>query len=181
MSSKQIKETYMYKSLVDTILFVDMIPRILWAIGVPVFIGACVLIVMAIYRWYRITEGFDGTHFYQLAIKTTVAAFLVSFFMGVIFAVGSSKMIQPEWVALRMAAPALDSFVEKNPDTLYNPEKALVIVNDTAMSVFGSIQEFPKIIQRLAQGKSVTEVISETAEERERAEFEAWKKSRKSE
>jgi hypothetical protein len=155
----------MYTSLVDAFLFADCFINILIAMGI--FLSACAL-GCSIW-WGYIT--YDGRNpLKKRAVILPIFLWLLTF---VTIAVGNSNYFQPEYITLKIAAPQIDKYIENHPEVIYNPDAALTLVNDTAISLVASIKGLPNIVKRLSAGESVESIRIQ----QDMAEFRAWKAS----
>jgi hypothetical protein len=155
----------MYSALLSSILFADIIIKIM--IGVGLLAGAAAL--STIFSTIAIWEHND-----ILAKKLLVTFIACTVLMTSTIVIANSNYFKTEFIVLRAAAPEFDKYVEKYPESLYNPEVALTMVNDTAFSIVSSIQSFPDLIKKLSGMTS-----SDLEKERLNSEFEAfleWKK-----
>lgn len=155
----------MYTELLNAILFADFIIKLLIGIGVITGISAVGCMI-----WWGVS--FYSPDFKKRAIFFTIA--LSTLCIGCV-AVGNSKYFQQEYIVMKVAAPALDKYIEDHPDAIYNPDTALTMINDTALSLVSSIKNLPDLVKRIASGETIEKIRAE----QEIEEFKAWKESRK--
>ena len=155
----------MYSALLGSILFADLFIKILIGVGVLSGIAAGILLISSAFDWVAWARLIVGIVCLLLCVTTIV--------------LGNSKYFQPEFIVARHAAPYIDSYVEKNPEAIYNPDTLLTGVNDIAFGLIESIQGLPDVLKKLS-GMSPDEIRAqrEKAErDREMEEFRAWKES----
>jgi hypothetical protein len=154
-----------YSSLLDAILFADLLFKIAIALGIVSGLSA-----MGCFIWWGCT--FEEPDFKKRSIPLS---FVCTIIMLVCVVIGNSKYFQPEYIVMKAAAPQLDLYIENHPDAIYNPDTALTMVNDTALSLVSSIKNLPDLVKRIAGGESIEKIKLE----QELSEFKAWKETQK--
>jgi hypothetical protein len=155
----------MYSQLIDAILFADLFIKIM--IGLGFISGAC---ATGCFIWWGCTIDEPDFKKKSVALSIVCSIVLVSCIV-----LGNSRYFQPEYIVMRAAAPQLDRYIDDHPDAIYNPDTALTMVNDTALSLVSSIQNLPDLVKRIAGGEPIERIRAE----QEMAEFKAWKETQK--
>jgi hypothetical protein len=94
--------------------------------------------------------------------------------MSTMIGIGTSKYLSVEYRIVRTIATRVDPFVEAHPDSIYNPDTMLSTTDAAIKSTMQVLIDAPDVIKKLASGKTFEDIN----EARERAEFEAWKRSK---
>jgi hypothetical protein len=92
--------------------------------------------------------------------------------------IGNSKFMKADWIIIRTVAPILDKYVEEHPEAIYNPDTILSITNDTAVSIFQSIQTFPDILKRIANKETSSFNSEKEIDFEDYKRFKEWMNSR---
>jgi hypothetical protein len=156
----------MYTNVVRFIMSIGLINNILLALGL---ISALVGIVYICLFWYMLGDQNEKIpRYFWIGVISL-------FFTTASVVIGTSPFLKVEWIIARQVAPQIDKYVESHPESIYNPEIAIETVGNATSAVFDSIKSFPNIIERLTKGLSALP----STEERDRLEFEEWKKTKK--
>jgi hypothetical protein len=151
----------MYSALLSSVLFADLIIKILITIGSV----AGIVALVSLFKMVIILDNGEGN------IKKYLKRFCICVSLSCIsILVCNLNYFKPEFIVLRVAAPKIDAYILENPETIYNPETTLNLLNDTAISFVESMKEFPKLIRKYSTIESSSQTV-----EQEFEDFKKWK------
>jgi hypothetical protein len=162
----------MYRSLIDLLLLLNVLSNIIFAVGIISFLWGLVGVI-----WGGVGISY-ASDINKKAARHHILLFISGIFSVIIMifciTISTSNLMKPEWQIAKAISIEVDKYNENHPESVFNPTEMLSNVDNAALSIFSVIQDTPNLITKLASGKS----ISEIQEERDRAEFEEWRKTK---
>ena len=152
----------MYSAALSAIIFIGNLKVILIALGVTAgFFSVVVWIMRGMFEEY-------DTHV-KKAVLSVLCVCLPFIWISCI-AVYNLPSMRQEIVIAKQVAPVLDDYMERHPDSVYNPDIMLTALDDTVKGIVGSAVELPKYIQKLAAG-GIPALIEKKPEDMSRDEL----------
>ena len=143
----------MYSQALNAIILIGNLKVVLTAVG---WTSIVICITLWLYQGFVDFEQFnDFGEKWGRKISVSLAILFTLVWIGCI-TVHSLPSMQEEIVVAKQVAPILDNYVEKSPESIYNPDVLLKATDDTIKGIVSSAIELPKYIQRLASGQLIT-------------------------
>jgi len=163
----------MYESLTITLMNLSVWKNIIVGISVCSFIW-----IIFGFLWYYFVYQSDDSNIKKRMLFAS-CLFAIITFVGS-FVAYNIKWLDPNWRIALEVSKRVDKYVEMHPGSIYDPDRLLVEVDKTVVSVFESVQRVPEIIEKLASGKTIDAIRNEANAKKEKEQYEAFKKWQKS-
>ena len=150
----------MYRSSLDAIILIGNLKVLFIATGWTSFIGG---IILSIIRLAMI----DEVDLLSIQKRVCSISIILCLLIGVAsISLYSLPSFKENFVIAKVVATQLDSYMEKNPESIYNPDIIFESLDSTIKGITESVIELPKYIQKLASGQiSIEKKIEDMSRE----------------